>query len=272
MIEPPGDYPADPSLPVAPTPGTAKTIGTLNIIFACILLLCGGCASLQLIAQSALAPLMDVQRKQMQQAFEAERLAQIGKLEQAERAATSNEEKTRLQQQRKALEAQKGQPFPDMTRMWGMSDPRVLTYFITDLGTAATLNVAMLVAGIGLVNLKEWGRKLGIWVAGLKVLRLVALYGFSMAVIVPIVTKQTIDVFEEMSRAVPGTGGPAPQQFGQMAAVFGVMMTVGAVGMMLLGAIYPAICLILLTRPRVKAACNLAPLSGDGYYPGPGGQ
>jgi hypothetical protein len=41
-----------------------------------------------------------------------------------------------------------------------------------------------------------------------------------------------------------------------MTTAMGTMMTASGIGMMIVGSIYPAIMLWLLSRPSVKAACN----------------
>lgn len=56
------------------------------------------------------------------------------------------------------------------------------------------------------------------------------------------------------------TGAPLPAQMAQtIATVYGVMMTSGAVLMIIGGSIYPIIMIWVLTRPAVKAACGEFP-------------
>jgi len=105
-----------------------------------------------------------------------------------------------------------------------------------------------------------------LWVAALKIVRLIALYSFYAVAVVPGLAEQFRAFFEEMARAAPpGPNGPAPQQLGMLATVVAVAMVVYAIFMILLGSVYPVVVLVLLTRPRVKAACAPVPggASGD---------
>src|SRR5262249_7718006 len=116
----------------------------------------------------------------------------------------------------------------------------------------------LLISGIGLVTVKEWGRKLGVCIAALKIARLLGLYGFSIIVIVPITTQRLIQMVEEMQQNFPpGQRANAGAPIADMAKVMGTMMTVSFVAMIVLGAIYPVVALVVLTRPSVKAACTM---------------
>jgi hypothetical protein len=246
--------PASPGT-VTPNPSSPKTIGILNIIFASLLLLCGGCYATQIMLQPLMAPMMNAQQQQMQAAVEAQRQAEIQKLQQQEKAAKTAQEKAQFQSRQNALAAQPVPKMPDMTKMYGMGDNRVRGYFLIDLLSMLPLNLVMLIAGIGLLNLKEWARATGIWVAALKIVRLIALYSFFILVIAPIWTRAMVDMVQEMVQAAPG--GPNQQQVGTLGTIYGVVMAVCGIAMMVLGSIYPAISLWVLSRPGTKAACTL---------------
>jgi hypothetical protein len=253
------ENPGDEDLPVVlADPGTAKTIGVLNMVFGVCLILCVGCYGASVLMQSLMAPAMAAQQEQMQLAMKANREQQLVQIKQQESAA-KGEEKARLQAQRKALESQVEPKMPDFSHMYGLDDPLVQGYYLTDVATGFALNVALLVSGIGLINLKEWGRRLALWVAGLKIARLVALYGFYLVVIVPIILQRMTTGFQELGRAAQqGAGGAGPPAtFG---ATFGTVMAAAAAMMVVLGVIYPIIVLILLSRRGVKAACAPAVL------------
>jgi hypothetical protein len=239
---------------VTPNPSSAKTIGVLNVIFASILLLCGICSGMQLALQSTFVPIFGGQQQQIQAQVQAQRALEIQKLADKEKTAKNENEKQKFQAERKNLEAQPVPKMPDMTKMYGTDNPRVLNTWLIDTFTAVILNLLMLASGVGLLMVKEWGRVLGIWVAGLKIVRLVAIYVFMIVVIVPFVSQRFGQTVDEMNRNMPAQGGGAPA--GQVAAFMGTFMTIGAVSMIVLGAIYPAICLIVLTRASVKAACR----------------
>src|SRR6516165_10471038 len=83
---------------VEPKPGTAKSIGTLCIVFACLLLLCCSCPGIYSIAGSAsMEPMMAAQKQQMQAQFEAQRAARIEELQDREKRAQTDKEKADIQ-------------------------------------------------------------------------------------------------------------------------------------------------------------------------------
>jgi hypothetical protein len=107
------------------------------------------------------------------------------------------------------------------------------------------------------VNRKPSGITLGIWTAGLKIMRLVALYSVYAIVIVPTLAKAMGKIAMQQLNA-QATGGPAPPQIDLsfLVRTYTIMGTVTALGMILIGAIYPAVSLWLLTRPGARAACS----------------
>jgi len=89
-------------------------------------------------------------------------------------------------------------------------------------------------------------------------------------VLAPVLAKQFMEMFEEVLKsAPPGQGAPGPAQIAQMGTSMGYMLTGTAVGMVVLGGIYPVIVLIVLTRPSAKAACaGGMPEPGDEFWSG----
>jgi hypothetical protein len=243
---------------VEPKPTTAKVIGILNIIFASLLLLCGLCAGFYVLIFSSMGSWMGASQSQLQRQWEAGMQDAIAELEAREKAARTDEEKKRIQDQIKSLKELKFKA-PDFSKLMG--DQRIWGYLLADVVTMLILNVVMLISGIGLVNLTEWGRKTGIWVAALKIFRLVVLYGFFILVIAPLWANQFISFFEEMENAMPkglglrGARQIKKEEMAAMGATMGAMMTGYAIAIAVAGVIYPIITLCLLTRPGVKAAC-----------------
>jgi hypothetical protein len=266
-IRPGGDGPYPPFREQRPKTAIPTSIGVLNITFGSVLLLCGICTGLNMAMQSAMMPMFGQQQQQFQQIMEAERAKQLKDLKKLEEAAPNAEEKATFEGQRKALEAQPIPKMPDMAKFY--EEVNIPAYGIADAVSGLILNILMVIAGIGLLGFKEWARQLGLWVAALKMVRLVALYGFFAIVMAPNISKAFTSMFQEMAEgmakgAPPGQKVPAPAEFAQMGMAMGVMMTAFAIGMIIFGAIYPIIVLILLSRPRVKAACTSAALSnGD---------
>jgi hypothetical protein len=248
----------------APT-SAHKLIGTLNVLFAGVMLLCGVCSGVGVLAQVAMAPLSEGYQKTMQEAMntkaEQERDKKIEALKEEEAAAAIDEEKAELAAKRQALEDQPAPEFPlaDMTSFY--HDSLLIRYGITDAATGVLLNALLFASGIGLLAARSWGRTLGVWVAALKIVRLVAIYGFLIAVVAPDVSEKMGHMMEKVMAQVQqqqqAAGAPPMPQVGQtFAAFYGIAMSAGGVLMILFGSIYPIIMLWVLTRPKVKMACG----------------
>jgi hypothetical protein len=236
-----------------PDKSTPWTIGLLNVIFGALLLIWGICSGLSFGMQSAMAPRMEQLQRQLQQAVEADRQAQLSRLKEREKGIQDEKEKAKLRAREKSLRAQPVPALPDTTRMF--KNPALLPYSLADTFSGLILNVLMVIAGLGLMSHQSWGRKLALWVAALKIIRLPILYGYFIKVIVPILEDGFAEMFKEMAESMPPTpGGPGPQQMQAMGTTIGILMRVFAIGMIVLGAIYPVIVLIALTRPRARAA------------------
>ena len=206
----------------------------------------------------------------------ADRQARIEELKQLENEAETDQEKEDFQTQREDLEAQ---PLPKGFFPKWESDIRMIAYGWADLVSCLLLNILLLIAGIGLLGYRDWARKLSLLLAGVKILRLLVLYGYFVAVVVPLITKQMELMMEQQFRQMeqmqkqmnpPGGGGrpvPAmPAGMGkQMAIGYGVFFSCLAIAMMILGSIYPGVSLWLLSRPAVRIACQ-----SEDSFPGTG--
>jgi hypothetical protein len=246
---------------VIPTPQGPKTIGILNIVFGSILLLCLPCAGAYMALIANLGSIMEAQAQEIQARQKVVQQRDLENLAQREQAATTEAGKAQIRSERQALLARPAPPAtPKMDFMTGgLKDPRVVGHYAVDLGSGMILNILMLATGIGLVRLREWGRRMGIWVAGLKVARLLALTASAILVVIPVTTRtMQRDIAAEFQRQA-AQGGAAPVPAGAGAADFvramGTMSTIYAVGLLVLGSIYPAITLAVLTRPGSRAAC-----------------
>jgi hypothetical protein len=244
---------------VEPKPTTAKVIGILNIVFGSLLVLCGLCAGFYVLIFASMGPLMAGQQPQLQKRLEDQKQAEIQRLEDREKAARTEDEKKRIRDQIQAVKARPVK-IPDMSKLLG--DPRVQGYYVADVVSGLLLNLLLLISGIGLVCLKEWARVTAVWVAALKILRLLALYGFFILVIVPIQTDQFFAFIQDVEKSMPQGARRINRE--EMAGV-GAMLTGYAIGIVVLGLIYPIIALCLLTRPGVKVACTSPrPAPADG--------
>jgi hypothetical protein len=252
------DDPTPPEV-IEEEPPTAipRIIGILNIIFGGLLLLCAVWSGLNLALQSAMVPFMAGQQQQLQKAVEAERKAELQKLEERAKTSKNVQEKAELQKQQKALESQPPPQFPDLSKF--MSNSRLRGFTLIDVTTAGLLNILLIVSGIGLIRYQQWGRLTALWVAAIKIVRLVALYSFYAVAVVPGMAQQFRAFFEELARAAPpGPNAPPVEQLGMLATAIAAAMVAYAILMVLFGSIYPIVVLALLTRPRVRDACAAA--------------
>jgi hypothetical protein len=237
-----------------PTTSIPKTIGTLNIIFGCLLILMAICSGLNLAMQPVMNSIMTAQRQQVEQAMEVERQAELRQLEQQEKATKDPKKKADLQAQQQNLKAQPLPKMPDIAKFTG--DRRMLLYGLTDVVTGIVLNTLLVVSGIGLLYLKEWARRTALWVAGLKVVCLVATYGYFAMVIAPSMGQQFVGMFEDMAQGMPPGQGPGQAQVAQFGTILVTVIVIGSLVAILLGSVYPIVILSLLTRPRVRIACT----------------
>jgi hypothetical protein len=251
---------------VIPNPGPAKTIGILNIVFASILILYG----LVQVASSLLMPTIRTSMEANQRKMEADALKKhqdsiaedLKELDEKEKAAKTDEEKAEIQAERERVKNRPKPFIPNTTIGLEMAaDPKVMRFQIGEILTGLALNVPMLISGIGLIMLREWARRLAVWVAGLKILRLAIVLVFSMTILVPammrMMNKQMDAMATQIQQSQPGRAG-VQQQMKQAGNVAGIAIGASYAGMYSLGMIYPAIALIVLTRPRVRAACIVA--------------
>jgi len=231
-----------------PNQGLAKTIGTLNIIFGAILLCCGACGALNFIVQPVMAPVFQAQNQTMMQQIQAEREARIDRLRQEEKEATTAEEKAEIHARRKAEEARPVPKLPDFAKFF--RDSSLLAYGIADSLVGIILNIALLIAGIGLVRLRNWGRVMSLWVAALKTVCLTGLLVIFLVWVLPAVVETVREIFQDV-----GAGAP-PGALNQMTTFMTYFYSAAAVIGYIVSLIYPIVILVALTRRSVIAACT----------------
>jgi hypothetical protein len=243
---------------VVPNTGIPRTFGLLNVIFGVMLLL-GGIGS---VAWVLMAPTfgkaMAAQRRETLAKAKAEREARIADLKKQEAAAKTEAEKEQLRTEREAAESVPEPPdMTDVTIYDTYADPRYRAYFCGEVSLGIVLNIAMIVAGAGLLATAEWGRRLAIGVAWGKIVRLVAMAVITLTVIMPMTAEYTQRIFDEMEakmQAQPVYG--VSRGFSkEMARNWAILGAVGAVGFTVVGSIYPGLAIWFLTRPRARAAC-----------------
>jgi len=114
-------------------------------------------------------------------------------------------------------------------------------------GLAIVASLFELAAGIGLLQVKEWGRKLAIGLCVYKIL-----FSFVSAAVQVLMVRP---MMAEMMKDLPaGASGEAAMAGGMIGGVIG-----GAVGILFAVVLY-SVLIYLLTRPEVVTACQSEPV------------
>lgn len=255
---------AEPPGTIRPDPHTPRTLGFLNLAYAVGLMACGTCIDLGALAPtflSSFAPPPGAARPSVTLRIN-NRPMPIGsddsaeRLRKAEAEAKDDAARAKIAALRERIEAEGVKDSEESAAVLRVArDPRwrspaLVGHFVADLVSVLTTNLAMLLAGVGLVFLKGWGRRLAVAVAWLKVLRLFALAA-SMTLFVAPVTRALLGD-AEAAMQVPPAEAIAPAAASALVAWSWLLA--------LFGSIYPVATIVLLRRPEVLAA--FAPLDG----------
>ena len=269
----------NPAPPTNAQPGLVKTAGWLSLVLGGVLFLCGGGALNATVGFLRENTPLRIDPTQTQEVVEEVRRQMLFDLRNAEAGATAAD-KERLRKTRADLEAKpnalaKTLDFDAVNGdlVW------VSRYLWADLATGPLLNLGLIASGVGLVRVREWGRKLGVWVAALKIIRLAVLSGLLAAAVVPAVGRvMTRFAKDELMAAIlrgamdssvkAGPGGALPAVKLDPSEIVAVSVSAGygyAAMSLGLGSVVPAVVLILLTRDGARAACRGgASAHGDG--------
>jgi hypothetical protein len=248
---------------VVPNPQIPRTFGILHIIFGGLMLLVGAAYGVFYFVMPAFTRQMQATMQQAQATAKAARETTIAELKKKEAAAKTEQEKEDLRDERQTLEL-RVEPdmtaFNDLTGMGVMADKRVAVFYWSEIVTGILLNIAMIVAGAGLLALAEWGRRLSLAIAWLKIARWVAIPIVTLVLILPITTRDMQKAFGAMNAQMK-VGGAAPRPvFGtDFARVMAAVSAAGAVFNAVVASIYPGLSIWFLTRPRARAACIARP-------------
>ncbi|WP_152051694.1 hypothetical protein [Tautonia marina] len=238
--------------PIRPRPKPLTVIGLLNLLFGAVLVavawsMLGGMAFNRMTVE----PYEGLKRALMLQA-EREHREVMATLAEREAAAQSEDARQVFhnERERRASLGPKLPPGSELMMM-GSQMQSFGTWSVVSSASSLGINVLMIVAGAGLLQRVEWGRRLSLWVAGIKLARLLILQTVFVVFVVPSFARQLGKAVEE-TMTIQGRGMPAGMP--NMTQLYAGIYTVMGIGMLILGAIYPIVMLVLLNRPGVKAA------------------
>jgi hypothetical protein len=249
---------------VVPNPQVPRSFGIMNIVFGSLLLLVGAGYGCWYAIAPTFSKNMQIQMQAVQARIKAEHDAKIDELKKQEAAAKTKEEKDSLQAERVAFEQRPVVnlgPMSEISGMNPMADWRLASYYFAEVGAGLVLNLLMIISGIALVGVTEWGRRLGMWVAWLKIFRWIAMIVAMMVLVLPAgleMSRKAIAAAEAATK-VQGGGTPIPMPFSEFARVGAIFGAVFVVFSAIIAVIYPAMLLWYLSRPAARAACMKQP-------------
>jgi hypothetical protein len=264
---------------VVPNPQIPRTFGIMNLVFGILMFLVGaGYIAITIVAPS-FQKQMVVTFEQQQAKSKAEREAKVAELKAKEEAAKTKEEKDTLKDEREAAESNVEPDLSAMNEMMGFnvfSDVRLAIYTFSELISGMILNVLMVISGVGLLGLAEWGRRVAISVAWLKIIRWVAMIVVTLVLILPItvqkVQKMTDSIQAQVQvQAKSGGRQPPPMPMMNLSMFASIAGAVSMIFTALIASIYPALSIWFLTRPPARAAClipSMPPSAPPGMHPG----
>jgi hypothetical protein len=255
-----------------PRPGLPKTIGLLNLAFGGMFFFCG------LAFLKEWGPALDQYYPEQLDAVTAQqwytelRKMLVADLMAQEKDAPTAADRAALRAERLALEAKKPRIADQIDLTAYNLGVRWLTWYLwADIVTAPVLNLLVLASGIGLVQLRDWARRMGIWVAVALIVRQFVLTVFLIFFVIPRAEPMVRPFLESdlgkvwlaANKVVKNPNRPTgthlktvdPQEF---ATVFPGVSTFMALAWLGISVIYPSIALAVLNHPSSRAACVAA--------------
>ena len=253
-----------------PSPGLPKTIGVLNLLFGGVLLLCGIGCLVALRSPGAHPESQHSGRSQGRGSGGAENQAGADRRTQKTggRCLDRRGEGQDPAGAREDWEAKPAQ-LADKIDVAGLNQALRMLWFYAaaEVITGPLLNFLMLVSGIGLILLKNWARVLAVWVAVLKIARLIALGVFATVFVCPALIRSGDDLMrtdigkavinkaiEEQSKK-QGSAAAGPNKPEDLVQMMKASSMVAALFFYGAGVVYPVIVLALLTLPGARSAC-----------------
>ena len=151
--------------------------------------------------------------------------------------------------------------------MMGMDDPRYLWFAVTDGVTGLIANGFTFASGLALINLRMWGARVWEWLAPVKIVRVVILWGGFIVLVVPTLAGAAgAAVVKMMQSSMAGSAGRKFPTAAEMTLIYSWMFLAMGIGMIVLGSIYPAFTWWAVRRRGLRAALvegGLAPASSS---------
>lgn len=238
-------------------PRVAGTVGVLNILYGLFLVLASAGSVIMTVGLPQLSILMDqVQAEQREQIQERRKARQEALIERAA-AAKSPEAWAEARADLVLLDRSLPPEIPMMTTGFGMfGDPEVRRYVYVQAATMTSLNILLIASGFGLWRARRWGRTLAVWASVLKLPALVIAATVGVWWVAPRLADGWAADFQGLMTAMWGRTEPPPElrsewETAQVSAgrAFGLLLALYAA----YGMVYPAIVVVVLTRPGVKA-------------------
>lgn len=238
---------------VVPDPVTARRVGLVNVMIGTILVVTctlptGAMAifspTISRVGQRIYKPVLVSMGKNLKK--------EIDQIAQKEAKETNPATKAALGRQRKSLEATL--PSMQISPTMGfeaLEDSRIRYVAVFDMLAMLALNSAMVIAGVGLLGLRSWGRRFAITVTLVKLAYLAAYTALSVVWLVPVQLKQMGAQLEAQRRAAGPAGSPfVMSQSFVAASSYSVVFLMAAVA-----GLYGLVILFLLLKPSVRVAC-----------------
>lgn len=253
---------------VVPDRKTPYVLGVLNIVFGALM---SGLAILSvamLVVSWFFNPfIQSLGTAPLEQARE-ERAKTVSQIDDLLRKASETEDETQradLEREAESLRNKLGPELPDITKiMREAQDDKMVAYVLPvfENSTSLILNGLLIYSGVGLVRMRESARKLALWLAGLKIGRLLILLMLQLTFTVPLQLKMQHEMQKSMQQQMNQRQGPQAQTAKQVQEVMFTVMTAALfawfVGFTLMASVYPVVTFVLLTRQRVKLAFQTA--------------
>jgi hypothetical protein len=240
-----------------------KLIGVLNIVFGGLLMVCGTCFGLYILALPLMMPAFQSMQDSVKDRVEKQKQTEIAALEKRATNAETAVEKEEIRGEIAEVKAREvivqTTPLPDFND-FGFTGVHFRLHYALEAATCLLLNMIMVVSGVGLVRFAEWGRRLGIWGAWLKIVRL-GLLSVSLIVLSETNGPKLAKVFAsagatEGAAKAPQDAAADAQAEQDAKTTLRLVNWSYALGMLLIGSIYPAVTIRVLTRPGAHLACS----------------